>query len=88
MSVGYKFLTSLMNTGKFLLNNYRQALKVLAGDETLRSAMDANGIKDPSVFTMWLEEEKKYLEDLKHEPPQEMLEMEYYKKFVNLYEFK
>jgi hypothetical protein len=77
-----------MDTGKFLVNNYRQALKVLAGEETLHSAMDANGIKDPSIFTTWLGEEKKYLEGLKHEPLRETLQMEYYKKLVNLYEFE
>lgn len=87
-SVCYPYLTSLTDTGKFLVSNYCQALKILRGEGTLRLAMDANGIGDPSIFTTWLQEEKKYLEDLKHEPPQETLEMEYYKKLINFYEFE
>ncbi|KAJ7823422.1 hypothetical protein B0H14DRAFT_3730239 [Mycena olivaceomarginata] len=42
------------------------------------------GMESCSVFEMWLEKEKVYLNALRKEPEQETLQMEYYQKLVNL----
>ncbi|KAF8339461.1 hypothetical protein F5887DRAFT_889178 [Amanita rubescens] len=75
------------NLSRFLVNNYKQATEILRTEPTLRSAMQAQGISDTSVFTDWLEEERQYLEQLKQEPAQDTLEMEYYQRLVALYDY-
>ncbi|KAG6808240.1 hypothetical protein H0H92_004756 [Tricholoma furcatifolium] len=55
---------------KFLVNNYRQALHLLASEH---------------VFHEWLKEERTYLWSLASEPVEETMEMEYYQKLVNYY---
>ena len=71
-------------TGLFLVNNYNQALKIIATEPALKETMESKGIKDTDVFRKWLAEEKEYLNGLSKEPIQETLEMEYYQKLVNL----
>ncbi|KAG6826234.1 hypothetical protein H0H92_000618 [Tricholoma furcatifolium] len=70
----------------FLVNNYRQALELLAGHEALQKTMLDNNIPSTDVFFQWLAEERAYLTSLKSEPVQETLEMEYYQKLVNFYD--
>ena len=70
--------------GKFLLENYKQALNVLATRPAVMLALDNIGAGDSSVVKEWLEEEFTYLHSLQKEPPQETLEMEYYTLLVNL----
>ncbi len=74
--------------GKFLLNNYKQALKILQGEEALRLTMKVQGIANTAVFYTWLREEKEYLQGLKQEPLQETLEMDYYQRLVVLYHYE
>jgi hypothetical protein len=73
------------STATFLLNNYKQALDMLAsGPVALSQAMRDLGITDDRVFESWLKEEKVYLHGLKKEPAHETLEMEYCQKLINL----
>jgi hypothetical protein len=72
--------------GKFLVNNYRQALDLLKTEPTLRSTMKAQGISDVTVFADWLREEREYLEGLNQEPVQDTLDMEYYQRLTVFYE--
>src|SRR6266550_903259 len=81
-------LYSLVSPGRFLVNNYKQAVEILRSEPTLLTAMQAQGISDINIFTDWLEEERQYLEGLKQEPVQDTLEMEYYRRLVVLYEYE
>ena len=66
------------NPGTFLVNNYKQALNILANaPPTLENAKKELGVTDNSVFEKWLLEEREYLQGLKLEPQEEVLEMEY-----------
>ena len=70
--------------GKFIVDNYKQALEILQTEAPLRAVMKRHGITDPTIFRTWLDEEKMYLSDLLREPPEETLEMEYYERLVQL----
>ncbi|KAJ7156121.1 hypothetical protein C8R43DRAFT_949615 [Mycena crocata] len=74
------------NLGKFLCNNYRQALAILRTEPALNVWMRQEGVSSPDEFHTWLREEKAYLLSLKNEPKTntETLEMEYVQKLVNL----
>ena len=74
-------------TGKFLVNNYHQALRILQGEDALRASMAVHGFTG-NDFNNWLKEERQYLENLKREPPEETLEMEYYTQLVKFYEYE
>ncbi|KAF8145176.1 hypothetical protein K438DRAFT_1992115 [Mycena galopus ATCC 62051] len=67
-----------------LCSKYRRALEVLATQPAQRDAMRRLGVTSPAEFEDWLEKEKTHLQGLSKEPMQEMLEMEYYQKLVNL----
>jgi hypothetical protein len=70
----------------FLLNNYKQASKII--EETpklIARTMKDLGVSDVRVFDTWLDEERAYLQGLKKEPAVETLQMEYYQKLVNLW---
>ncbi|KAG6895254.1 hypothetical protein C0992_002338 [Termitomyces sp. T32_za158] len=73
------------NLSTFLINNYRQALDLLAGEDVLWKTMEDQGITGTEVFHQWLEEERVYLTSLSKEPIQETLEMNYYQKLVDFY---
>jgi hypothetical protein len=51
----------------------------------LAQMMKDLGISNTSVFDIWLQEEHTYLEGLKKKPMEEMLQMDYYQKLVNLW---
>ncbi|KAJ7841691.1 hypothetical protein B0H14DRAFT_3086723 [Mycena olivaceomarginata] len=75
------------NLSKFLCNNYRQALKILQPEPTLKRWMQEEGVEDYDTFHVWLEEEKEYLLGLDAGLPKKReltLEMEYLQKLVNL----
>lgn len=74
----------MSNTGDFLINNYRQALKLINGLPALEKQMKDQGVVDFETFKCWLAEEKEYLCGLSREPLEETLQMEYYQKLVNL----
>ncbi|KAI6033764.1 hypothetical protein BKA83DRAFT_4486842 [Pisolithus microcarpus] len=68
-----------------ILNNYKQALCIIEkGRSTLLHVMNDLGIMDVSVFGVWLLEENDYLAACSHEPEEEMLQMKYWQKLVNL----
>lgn len=70
--------------GKFLLENYKQALAVLDTRPAVLIAMEKVGAGDGSIVKTWLAEEDAYLHGLKKEPLQETLKMEYYSLLVAL----
>jgi hypothetical protein len=71
--------------GKFLLNNYKQALELLDAAPSVMAALSQLGATGTAVVEEWLEEEGAYLRALKREPLEETLEMEYYKVVLNLH---
>ncbi|KAI6020774.1 hypothetical protein PISMIDRAFT_53038, partial [Pisolithus microcarpus 441] len=73
------------NLTTMILNNYKQALHIIEeGRSTLPHIMNNLGITDISVFSVWLLEENDYLAAHSCEPEEEMLQMEYWQKLVNL----
>jgi hypothetical protein len=70
--------------GKFLLNNYKQALKLLDGAPSVMAALLQLGATSTAVVEGWLKEEGAYLQALKKEPLEETFEMEYYQVVLNL----
>ncbi|KIK22961.1 hypothetical protein PISMIDRAFT_55136, partial [Pisolithus microcarpus 441] len=73
------------NLTTMILNNYKQALGIIEeGRSTLLCIMNNLGITDVSVFGVWLSEENEYLTACLCEPEEEMLQMEYWQKLVNL----
>ncbi|KAG6852084.1 hypothetical protein C0991_003278 [Blastosporella zonata] len=73
-----------LSEGDFLVNHYKQALGLLNGQEALEKQMSDQGVAGTETFEQWLKEEREYLDGLSREPMQEMLQMEYYQKLVNL----
>ncbi|KAF8144125.1 hypothetical protein K438DRAFT_1783089 [Mycena galopus ATCC 62051] len=67
-----------------LAAKYRRALGIKDTLPLLHETMAILSVESWSVFEMWLEKEKVYLESLTKEPVQETLQMEYYQKLVNL----
>lgn len=78
--------TYLRQLATFILNNYKQAFKMLEElPPVLERAMVDLKIADRSVFDDWLREETAYLQGLKKEPAEETLQMEYLQKLNNLW---
>ncbi|KAJ3558554.1 hypothetical protein NP233_g11487 [Leucocoprinus birnbaumii] len=69
---------------EFLVNNYKQALKIIDGEEELRRAMQDAHINSTTIFHEWLKEEKSYLDGLRKEPPVEKLQIDYYEELIKL----
>ncbi|KIK16959.1 hypothetical protein PISMIDRAFT_15459 [Pisolithus microcarpus 441] len=73
------------NLSEFLYDNYKQALDTIHECEaTLPGLMKEQNMPNEQVFEKWLAEEKAYLEQLSCEPPEEMLQMEYWEQLVKL----
>ena len=73
--------------GKFLCDNYRQALKILKTEPELKRWMSIEGIEGYDTFHVWLKEEADYLQGMEDGLPkrrEETMEMEYVKKLENL----
>ncbi|EIW83300.1 hypothetical protein CONPUDRAFT_42015, partial [Coniophora puteana RWD-64-598 SS2] len=69
------------NLSLFLLNNYKQALKILSeGEQALAIAMQELGVTSTGDFEAWLEEERSYLKGLQREPEHETLQMQYWER--------
>lgn len=83
MYFSYHSLIPNDEAGRFLVNNYRQVLEILAGMPALQESMKALNC-NPSTFSMWLGEERIYLKSLSTEPLQETHEMDYYTQLVQL----
>ena len=78
-----------MTPATFLLNNYKQALKIIQdGNAHLPQLMSELQITDVSVFKTWLEEESTFLTSRLQEPEEETLQMEYWQRLVNLQQSK
>ncbi|KAJ7600188.1 hypothetical protein C8J56DRAFT_767981 [Mycena floridula] len=73
------------NLSTFLVNNYKQALDILATETAFKSSMKEMGVASMGVFDEWLKEELEYLKTrVKAEvPEQEKLEIEYYQVLVS-----
>lgn len=69
---------------KFIVDNYKQALDIQNTRHALAKTMVDLGIPSTATFDQWLKDEKEYLQGLKKEPPEESLQMEYYKVLVKL----
>ncbi|KAI6105165.1 hypothetical protein EV401DRAFT_1892959 [Pisolithus croceorrhizus] len=69
--------TLYANLSKFLYDNYKQALDTIC-------LMKEQDMSNEQVFEKWLAEEKAYLEQLSHKPPEEMLQMEYWEQLIKL----
>ncbi|KAI6150233.1 hypothetical protein EDD17DRAFT_1513586 [Pisolithus thermaeus] len=81
----YQNLICSHTPATMILNNYKQAIHIVQeGKSTLLCLMDEIGITNASVFSVWLLEEKEYLAAHSHEPKEETLQMEYWKKLMNL----
>ena len=74
----------MVSVATFLLNNYKQALNLLAKVPALEQAMKDLEVSDRHIFEEWLAEEQEYLKGLSAEPVVETLEMEYYQQLVKL----
>ncbi|KAJ7576036.1 hypothetical protein C8J56DRAFT_1007616 [Mycena floridula] len=76
----YDSFHTYANISTFLVNNYNQALDILATEPAFRLSMKDMGLSSTAVFDEWLKEELEYLRArVKAEiPEQEKLEIEYY----------
>ncbi|KXN88309.1 hypothetical protein AN958_07512 [Leucoagaricus sp. SymC.cos] len=70
------------NLSQFLVNNYKQALKIIQGAPELECAMKEVNISNVAVFHDWLEEEKQYLLRLQKEPQEETHQIAYYEELI------
>ncbi|KAJ7778907.1 hypothetical protein B0H16DRAFT_1837980 [Mycena metata] len=71
------------NLSKFLVNNYWQALDILAGEPMFLSAMQLAGITDLNEFPKRLDQEFTFLKSLMGDSEEDTLQMEYYQRLVN-----
>ena len=69
----------LNSTGTFLVNNYKQALGILAN-----APMGYSEFPIGTDFQQWLDEEYQYLESKRGTPPDEEFKIEYYQELVAL----
>ncbi len=58
----------ILRIGKFLCDNYRQALSVMAGIPALQETMAKLNIPSVKCFPQWLSEELAYLKSQEQEP--------------------
>ncbi|KAJ3746941.1 hypothetical protein EV360DRAFT_76388, partial [Lentinula raphanica] len=65
---------------KFLVDKYKQAIEIQQSASALAHTMNDLGITSTEVFPQWLKQEREYLQSLKKEPPEETLQMEYFRK--------
>jgi hypothetical protein len=72
-------------TGKFLYDNYKQALMILETRPAVNEALMKVGAAGGVTVESWLREEETYLRGLSKEPLEETLEMEYYKMLMNMH---
>ncbi len=75
----------ILRIGKFLCNNYRQALSFMAGIPALQETIAKLNIPSVKCFPQWLSEELAYLKSQEQVPEGETLEMEYYSRLVAYY---
>ncbi|KAJ7598224.1 hypothetical protein C8J56DRAFT_1039019 [Mycena floridula] len=76
----YDSFHTYANLSTFLVNNYHQALDILATEAAFKLSLEEMGLTSTEVFGEWLEDELGYLKSrVKAEvPEQEKLEIEYH----------
>ncbi|KAJ3552822.1 hypothetical protein NP233_g12786 [Leucocoprinus birnbaumii] len=67
----------------FLVNNYKQALRIIQGATSLELGMEVKGITNTDNFAQWLDEERLYLQGLSQEPIHETVEMDYLQQLLD-----
>jgi hypothetical protein len=72
-----------MYLGKFLVDNYWQALEVLDGEGALKIAMVVAGIKSQEEFPACLKAELEYLQSLTSDTEEDPQQMQYYQCLVD-----
>ncbi|KAI6104922.1 hypothetical protein EV401DRAFT_2060716 [Pisolithus croceorrhizus] len=73
------------NLTNFLFDNYKQVLTIIHDSKAVLTNLKRDlSVDDDGIFHRWLEEEKKYLEGLSREPPEETLHMEYWQRLGKL----
>ncbi|KAI6023497.1 hypothetical protein BKA83DRAFT_4463442 [Pisolithus microcarpus] len=73
------------NLTNFLFDNYKQVMTIIHDNKAVLTNLKCDlSIDDDSIFHRWLEEEKKYLEGISHEPLEDMLHMEYWQRLGKL----
>lgn len=72
------------NVSKFMVDNYKQAMDIIAAAPSLVQTMESLGISSTSDFPQFLKEEREYLLSRKKVPEEETLQMEYYRKLGDL----
>ncbi|KAF7976958.1 hypothetical protein HWV62_5018 [Athelia sp. TMB] len=82
-------MENYMNMTTFLLNNYKQALKILreapVNLEIAKMELGLSHEDNDTIFPRCLQEETEYLENLPKEPPMETLQMELHQRLINLW---
>ncbi|KAJ3773182.1 hypothetical protein FB446DRAFT_797239 [Lentinula raphanica] len=69
---------SYANLSKFIYNNYKQALSILATQNNVLSRLKAIGVQDAKEVFHWLDEEWEYLETREEEPEEDQNKMDLY----------
>ncbi|KAJ3841772.1 hypothetical protein F5878DRAFT_658209 [Lentinula raphanica] len=77
---------SYANLSKFIYNNYKQALSILATQNDVLSRLKAIGVQDAKEVFHWLDEEWEYLETREEEPEEDQNKMDLYMRLVKLKE--
>ncbi|KAJ7223797.1 hypothetical protein C8J57DRAFT_1535947 [Mycena rebaudengoi] len=72
------------NLSKFLVNNYYQAIDIIDTEDSLKYAMEQQGIQDVSEFPERLSLELEMLKSLSHLPPAWTEKMDYYEELLSL----
>ena len=75
---------TLLWVGSFIVDNYKQALGLIATEPAVNARMAALEVANGAVFEEWVKEERTYLKGLTREPLEETEQMAYYQKLVDL----
>ena len=63
---------------RFLYNNYRQALQIIAENEPLLAQYKIEHNLTDETIESWRTDEHAYFESLKNEPPEDIFKVTYY----------
>jgi hypothetical protein len=70
--------------GKFIYNNYKQALTILREEEKMLAVIETAFSVSRADFPAHLAEEKEWLRSLDSEPPAETMAMDYVERLILL----
>jgi hypothetical protein len=77
-------LANYLSVGKFIYNNYKQALTILREEEKMLCVIETGFSVSRADFPGHLEEEKEWLRSLESEPPAETMAMDYIERLTLL----